>query len=118
VNILNKLLLNGIFWGKIGIENLLLLITGILYIILFCLKRQEDHWHRLHLYLANGVFFCCYALLYDFFRYNWFRRAYFSSFTNVLFWRILLIGVFLMPVYVLLVRDIGAIIKKRMALKK
>ncbi len=113
MNFLRNLLVDGVFWGKLGIENFLLLLTGVLYLILFFLKRREGHWHRLYLYLANGCFFCCYALLYDFFRFNWFRRFYFNSFTTVLFWRILLISVFLTPIYVLLIKDIAAIIKTR-----
>lgn len=114
MNFFNKILTNGIFWDKLGVENLLLIVTGVLYFVLFLLKRQEGHYHRLYLYCWNGIFFIGYGLAFDIFRYRWFRYHYFQWFKNVLAWRIVIIGVLLVPIYILLVKDITAIIKTRL----
>ena len=54
------------FFGKVGADNLLLMLIGIEHIVLFVLKWSEGkHYRRLWLYLYEGAFFIGYSFFND-----------------------------------------------------
>ena len=54
----------GVFIGKSGIDNVLLMLVGILFVVLLVLKHRyrHGHYHRLRL----DVFLCIHFLVYGF----------------------------------------------------
>lgn len=97
-----------LFSGKLGAENVILIIIGILHLVIFAQRRQDlKKYHRLWLHLWEGVFFCGYGFLYDLYRYRVFLDYWILDlgFHSVLIWRMVVLFVLITPIYVVLIYD-------------
>ena len=62
----------GLYIGTIGIDNLLLMLVGVLFFVLLALKQRYKHGHyqRLRLYVFLGIHFIVYGFGNDLFSCN------------------------------------------------
>lgn len=91
--------------SSIGVENILLILIGGLYIILwFCTRKQN--FHRIRLSLCNGIVFLCYGLLHD----DWAWSRYSAYFSNLSMWCDAILIICLIPLYVHLIQDIKSLL--------
>ena len=102
------------FFGKVGADNLLLILIGVEHVVLFALKWNEGkHYTRLWLYLYEGVFFIGYGLFNDIYRFKVFRPwllTYSYNFAYVNSFAILIFG---LPLLIRISLDIQRIIIER-----
>ena len=99
-----------LYSGKLGTDNALLILTGLLFFVLFYLKRREAMYDRLWLYFWCGVFFMGYGFLDDAYRIRLLRPILLGHWRNFALWRSLILFVTLLPLYIKLTHDIAAII--------
>jgi hypothetical protein len=105
-----------IFSNKIGIENIILMVVGMLHLIVFVLRFKDVRkYHRLYLHLWEGLFFLGYGFCYDLFRYKFVLQVLLVrwGFNNLLAWRMSILFFFLLPVYGTLIRDVLILILHR-----
>lgn len=112
---MEKLFIEGrFFFGKIGADNLLLIIIGIEHFILFGLKfAEERRFRRIWLYLWEGVFFIGYGFFNDIYRFKALRPyilQYATNFVHVNAFAIMLFG---LPLLVKITIDIHNLIIER-----
>ena len=84
------------YTGKIGIDNFLLIIVGILY---YCVYRQYRHAPLADLHWRTAVFFLGYGFLYDLFRIKELRFYLLLHTQNYWLFRSLLLFLFLLFLY-------------------
>ncbi len=104
--------IGGIYAEKIGTDNLLLFLTGFLFFVLFFLKRREAKYRRFWIYFYCGFFFSGYSFLNDAYRIKILRPYLLFGLGNFVFWRSLVLFVFLLPLYIKLISDIIAILQR------
>lgn len=85
-----------LYTGKIGIDNLLLIVVGILY---FCVYRQNRQAPLADLHWRTAVFFLGYGVLYDLFRIKELRIYLLLHTQNFWLFRSLLLFLFLLFLY-------------------
>ena len=102
------------FFGKVGADNILLMLIGVEHIILFALKWTEGkHYTRLWLYLYEGIFFLGYGFFNDIYRFK-FLRSYILEFSmNFVFVNSFAILLFGIPLLIRISLDIQRIIIER-----
>ena len=102
------------FFGKVGADNLLLILIGIEHVVLFTLKWTEGkHYTRLWLYLYEGIFFLGYGFFNDIYRFK-FLRSYILEFSmNFVFVNSFAILLFGIPLLIRISLDIQRIIIER-----
>ena len=101
-----------IFYGKVGADNLLLMLVGVLFFVLYALKRQEAHYDRLKIYLCSGLFFVFYGFSCDLYRLKFLRPFLLSNFSFQPY-RTLILLASLLPLYFYLIESIVKILKAR-----
>lgn len=86
--------------------------VGVLFFVLYVLKRQESKYDRLFIYLYSGFFFLCYGFLYDVYRFKPLRKflLYNLSFQP---YRTIILLITLLPLYSCLIESILRILAKR-----
>lgn len=98
----------GVFIGKSGIDNVLLMLVGILFVVLLVLKHRyrHGHYHRLRL----DVFLCIHFLVYgfgnDLYRFAPLRNFLLLHTQSYLRFRLTIIFLTVLPIYYQLVTDI------------
>ena len=108
-----------IYIGKIGIDNLLLALFGIGHIALFAVKRRSGpHYHRLGIYLYDGICFLGIAIMSDTLRIRALRSYLLFNYGNYVAFKILFLSVLTIPVYVHLGIDLYRLIKSRQHLRR
>lgn len=101
-----------LYMGKIGIDNFLLILVGILFFILYVLKRQEAHNDRLSIYLCSGLYFVGYGFLFDAYRLKPLRKLLLWNLSFSPYKTIILV-ITLLPLYTVLIESIVRILSKR-----
>lgn len=108
----NTVIENAIFYGKIGVDNLLLMLVGLLFFVLALLRRKDAAPDILRIALASGAFFCLYGFGNDLYRYK-LLRPYLLINQNFQPFRTLIVLASLLPLYVCLIDSIVRLIYKR-----
>lgn len=85
-----------LYTSKVGIDNLLLIVVGILY---YCVYRSNRHAPLADLHWRTAVFFFGYGFLYDLFRIKELRFYLLLHTQNFLLFRSLLLFLFLLFLY-------------------
>ena len=102
------------FFGKLGVDNLLLILIGLEHFILFGLKWVEERrFRRIWLYLWEGVFFVGYGFFNDIYRFKALRPfilQYATNFVHVNAFAIMLFG---LPLLIKITMDIHNLIIER-----
>lgn len=102
------------FFGKIGADNLLLIIIGIEHFILFGLKRMEERqYSRVWLYLWYGVFFTGVGIFNDIYRFKAIRPYILKYAVNFVHANSFVIIFFGLPILIWITWDIHNIIIER-----
>lgn len=83
--------------GKIGVDNFLLILVGVLYLAAYY-QTQRDHADT-DLHWRTAVFFLGYGFLYDLFRINVLRFSLLLHTQNYWLFRSLLLFLFLLFLY-------------------
>lgn len=109
---------NGLYFGKIGVSNALLMLTGLLFFLLYYLKRQEAAYVRFRIYFYCGLFFTAYGFLFDIYRLKALRPLLLFRMASFWFYRDLVLFVTLLPLYIDLIRDIVAILTRMINQRK
>ena len=103
-----------LYIGKIGVDNLLLGLVGVGHIALFALKRRSGpHYHRLGLYLYDGICFLGLSLMEDMIRIRPLREAILDNYQNFVVFRILMTALLAFPIYLMLGLDLVRLLKAR-----
>ena len=100
------------YTGKVGVYNFLLIAVGVLFLVLYVLKRQETHYERLSLYYHAGLFFVLYGFLFDAYRIKALRKYLLWNYSFSPYKTIILV-VTLLPLYSDLIESIVRILSKR-----
>jgi hypothetical protein len=108
---------NAVFYGKVGADNLLLIVVGGLFFVLYGLKRQEQNFARLKIDLSCGFFFLVWGFCNDIYRFKPLRNFLLMNY-NFQPFRTLLLLVTLGPLYYYLIDSIVKIIIARHARRK
>lgn len=101
-----------IYVGKVGVDNLLLMIVGVLFLVLYILKRQEARYDRLNIYLYSSFFFLVYGFCYDIYRLKALRKYLIINYSFAPYHTIILLAS-LLPLYFCLVESLIRLIFKR-----
>lgn len=102
------------FFGKVGADNLLLMLIGIEHIVLFVLKWFEGkHYRRLWLYLYEGAFFIGYSFFNDIYRFKAVRPFILEYSMNFVYINSFAILIFGLPLLIRISLDIQNIIVER-----
>lgn len=101
---------NILFYGKIGADNLLLMLVGLLHMLIW-LKKRHSGLKRMREELFEAVFFLGYGLLHDLYRFKAIRPFILSNRSFTLYNTIILV-LLLLPLYVQLLSDIKALYHK------
>ena len=108
-----------LYLGKIGVDNLLLGLVGVGHIALFALKRRSGpHYHRLGLYLYDGICFLGLSLMEDMLRFRPLREVILDNYQNFVVFRILMTALLAFPIYLMLAMDIVRLIEARRRTEK
>lgn len=112
---MEKIFIEGrFFFGKLGVDNLLLIIIGVEHFMLFSLKWVEErHYKRIWLYLWQGMFFIGYGFFNDIYRYKTLRPLILSYAKNFVHVNAIAIMIFGLPLLVKITMDIHNIIIER-----
>jgi uncharacterized membrane protein YGL010W len=113
----NKTIETTLFYGKIGVDNLLLMSVGLLYLAVYALKRQEGNFQRLHVDLSAGLFFLLWGFSLDLYRFKALRPYLLYNFSFQPF-KTLALVVTLLPLYISLLESLIRIIKARRTQKR
>ena len=105
------------YLGKVGVDNFLLIVVGLLFFVLYALKRQEARYARLNIYVSAGVFFSLYGFFYDIYRIKAFRPYLLWNFSFVPYRTAILLAT-LLPLYTALIDSILKIIRARYLKRK
>lgn len=108
----NTIIENAIYFGKIGADNFLLMLVGVLFFVLYGMKRVEAAYERLHIYLAAGAFFTLYSLLNDMYRVKALRPYLLINYSFQPY-RTLILLLTLLPLYITLINSIIRILHAR-----
>ena len=101
-----------IYVGKVGVDNLLSMIVGVLFLVLYILKRQEARYDRLNIYLYSSFFFLVYGFCYDIYRLKALRKYLIINYSFAPYHTIILLAS-LLPLYSCLVESLIRLIFKR-----
>lgn len=109
-----KFIETAFFFGKIGVDNLLLIILGIEHLALFFVKRGEGQpYRRVWLYLWEGVFFIGYGFFNDIYRFKLLRPFLLNVGANFVFINSFAILLFGLPLFIKITIDIQRILTDR-----
>ena len=97
------------FWGKIGVDNAAFIVTGLLFLLLYSVKRRKKRLRRLRIYLCSGIYFIGQGLLLDLLRLKVLRSFFLSNYGNFHFYLVAAHLLLLAPIYVVLISDLIAI---------
>ena len=97
-----------IYFGKLGADNLLLMLCGALHLVAYWLKSGQGR----RLDAMEGVFFLVYGFTHDLYRFKPLRPYLLINHSFVVYRSIVLCAC-LLPVYIQLVIDIHALLIKR-----
>lgn len=99
---------SGVFIEKIGIDNLLLILVGVLFFVLLALKHRYQHgqYHRLRLDVFLGIYFVVYGFGNDLYRFVPLRNYLLLHTQNYLRYRLVILFVTVLPLYYQLITDI------------
>ena len=95
---------NILFYGKIGADNLLLILVGVLHLLIW-LKRRKDGLRRIRQELCEAIFFIGYGLAIDLYRYQFLRKHLVLS-GNFTIYKITILIALLTPLYIQLIGDV------------
>lgn len=101
-----------LYVGKIGIDNVLLMTVGVLFFILYTLKRQEAKYDRLLIYLYSSFFFLGYGFMFDAYRLKVLRKYLLWNLSFSPYKTVVLL-VTLLPLYSCLIESILRILSER-----
>lgn len=102
------------FFGKVGADNLLLILIGIEHVVLFTLKWSEGkHYRRLWLHLYEGAFFIGYSFFNDIYRFKAVRPFILEYSMNFVYINSFAILIFGLPLLIRISLDIQNIIVER-----
>ena len=93
------------FYGKVGVDNLLLILVGLLFVVLAALRRHDAATDSLRIAQASGAFFLCYGFTNDLYRFKP-LRAYLLVNQNYQPFRTFVLLASLLPLYVCLINSI------------
>lgn len=112
---MEKIFIEGrFFFGKIGVDNLLLIIIGMEHFLLFYLKwAEERRYKRIWLYLWQGLFFVGYGFFNDVYRYKAIRPFILSYARNFVHVNALAVMIFGLPLLIKITFDIHNLIIER-----
>ena len=98
----------GVFIGKSCIDNVLLILVGILFVVLLVLKHRYRHGHyqRLRLYVFLGIHFIVYGFGNDLYRFAPLRNFLLLHSQNYLRFRLVMLFLTVVPLYYQLISDI------------
>lgn len=103
--------------GKLGADNLLLICVGLLFFLLYWLKKHDGQYERLKLYFWAGFFFSFYGFFYDLYRIKPLRPYLIYHFTLQPYKTISLL-ISLLPLYYYLIDSIVRLLKARYMRRK
>lgn len=98
---------NILYFGKLGADNLLLMLVGLLHLLIWVRKRKEG-FRRLRAKLFEAIFFLGYGFTHDLYRYKPLRPLLLYD-MNYTTYRIIILLVLLIPLYIQLLSDIKAL---------
>ena len=101
------------YLGKLGLDNILLIFAGVLYLILYALKMREGHWRRVRLYLFQWLFFIIFGFGWDLYRIESLRGYLLFHGLNYLPFRLGILLCGLGPVIYELIGSIKALLRHR-----
>lgn len=108
---------NAVYFGKVGADNLLLIVVGLLFLVLYLLKRQEGNFARLKVDLCNCFFFLTWGFFNDIYRFKPLRNFLLMHYSFQPYKTLLLI-VTLAPLYYYLIDSILKILIARHTRRK
>ena len=100
------------YYGKVGVDNFLLMLVGALFLALYLIKRQECKYDRLNIYLYASFYFLVYGFLHDIYRFKPLRKFLLINYSFAPYHTIILL-VSLLPLYSCLVESLIRILLKR-----
>lgn len=110
-SLIEALTIKSPYIGKLGLDNLLMMLAGVLYFVLYALyMREGKHWRRLRLYLYQGMFYLVFGFAWDLYRVESLRTALLMNGLNYLPYRLGVLLLALGPVIVELVSSIKALL--------
>ena len=99
--------------GKLGLDNFLLILAGILYFCLYAVKHREKPYKRLRLEFFQGMFYVVFGFGFDLYRLKSLRGWLLMGYLNFLPFRLLILLLAILPVIVQLTWEISYILRKR-----
>jgi len=108
-----------LYWEKLGVDNLLLIVTGLLNLWLYLAKRREAirvqgrPYRRLRLELCYSIFFLGYGLTYDLYRVQPLRNFLLLNYRSFVLFRVATLLVLILPIYMELISSIVNVYKSR-----
>ena len=101
------------YLGKIGLDNAMLMLSGVLYLILYALAMRQRYWQQSRLYLFQGMFYILFGFAWDLYRVESLRTVLLIEGLNYLPYRLGVLLLALGPVIIELVSSIKALLTKR-----
>ena len=95
---------NMLYFGKLGADNLLLILVGVLHLFIW-LKKRKSGYRRMREELFEAIFFVGYGLIKDAYRIKAIRPYLIWNWNFVLY-QSLIVFALLLPLYIQLIGDI------------
>ena len=105
------------FFGKIGVDNLLLMLVGALCLLIYVLASDEASRYHKHIILAAAFFFSTWGFFLDAFRYKFLRR-YLLFGGNFQLYKTVCLVVTLLPLYLTLFEYLTHLLSARYKRRK